>query len=87
MSQKKLYRYFRKEYLRKYKWLIYSKKQDGAFCKYCATFQSLAARGLDKAQLVIGPLSDYRDPTGALRRHENSSYHTDAFSSANDWLR
>ena len=62
-------------------------KQDGAFCKYCATFQSLAARGLDKAQLVIGPLSDYRDPTGALRRHENSSYHTDAFSSANDWLR
>jgi len=94
-TKKPMFRYFKKDLLNKEKfgsWLIWSKKEKGAYCKFCAIFQKKQKRvgrteSNNKWQLVDRPLSDYKDLNQDLLRHQRAAYHTESVAATEAWLR
>jgi hypothetical protein len=94
-TKKQRFRYFNRELLSKEKhgrWLIYSKKRKGLFCKFCAIFEKLRKKERKPAQtdgwrLIDRPLASFNKINEVLKRHADAGYHTDSVSAADQWLR
>ncbi|KAJ4432415.1 hypothetical protein ANN_21034 [Periplaneta americana] len=69
---------FQKRWLQRWKWLAYSDKQNGAFCKYCVLFAPQEV-GMHKAtptgRLVNQPFDNWKHACETFNRHEKLQYH------------
>jgi len=72
-------------------WLVWSKKKEGLYCKYCALFEKEANAKRDREktewQLIDRPFVDYKKINDVLKNHAVASYHTDFVAAADQWLR
>lgn len=59
------------QWMSRWKWLLYLKIVDGAFCRYCLMFSSV--RG--GKYLVRKPFSKWKDTVEHFDKHEEISYH------------
>lgn len=70
---------FQHKWIHKWKWLSYSKKDDGAYCKYCVLFHTSVSVGLGKhenlGQLSITPFNNWKKATERFSEHQQRSYH------------
>ncbi len=71
---------FQYKWFSRWNWLVYSKKMDGAFCKYCCLFHTeTAGKGSHQAvgKLVREPYCRWKDAVENFNLHQKSSYHQD----------
>jgi len=72
-------RHFQKSWLNEFKWLAYSKAQNGAFCKNCVVFGpgSFSGKGSHQSvgQLVSKPLQNWKSVKDICYRHSCLQYH------------
>lgn len=75
-----------------FKWLTYSEKYNGVFCKFCFLFAKYG--GVNKStslnKLVINPLCKFSKllgKTGDLMVHDSSKYHREAVEAADNFLK
>ena len=60
------------KWLDKYEWLVYSIKESGVFCKYCAIFANLLPK---KRNLINRPKNKgWKDSTAEFNKHSTSTY-------------
>lgn len=75
-------RHFQFEWLNKFKWLAYSDKEKGVFCKTCLFFNDFAEAGKGKHQVVetfiTKPYSGLKKALEDFRYHEATQYHRNA---------
>lgn len=66
----------------------FSKKLDGAFCKYCVGFAPNGAgkQGLPLGRLVRTEYSDWRHAQEDFRKHELTAYHANSKLDADNFL-
>ena len=72
-------RYFLKDYLKQYSWLIYSKEACGAFCRYCVLFCK------NKKFLISKPLVKYKNILSDLSAHNKSIHHISSLQDAENF--
>lgn len=79
---------FQFSWLKAREWLVYSKKLDGAFCKYCVSFAPSGAgkQGLPLGRLVRAKYSDWRHAQEDFRKHELTAYHANSKLDAENFL-
>ena len=64
-------RSFRLEWLTNHKWLVYSAKLNGAFCKYCVLFGSVCGKNTERLEkLYSSPLDNRVKATTKFKEHE-----------------
>ncbi|KAH8022550.1 hypothetical protein HPB51_025262 [Rhipicephalus microplus] len=69
---------FQPQWVDRYPWLVYSKKLQGALCKYCVVFASECAGKGEHQRLgcfVTKEFTNYKKVMDALKSHASSSYH------------
>lgn len=80
---------FQRNWINKWKWLIYSKHFDGALCKYCVAF-SKDCVGKGKHQkigvLVDNPFVKWKHAVEKFRDHEKTAYHKESTTLAENFL-
>lgn len=71
---------FQRSWLKQFEWLLYSKLQDGAFCKYCSLFSPSGAgqQSLPVGRLVHEKHDDWKHALEDFRKHEKTRYHADS---------
>lgn len=64
-------------WLQRWKWLVYSKAENGAFCKYCVLFSPLGVseRGLPAGKLVLSKFDNWKKAIQIFNEHENKTFH------------
>ena len=67
-------RRFQHSWLTDFPWLAYSKKEDGAYCRYCVLFPP-SSQSTDLGQLVTQPLSEFSKGRSYLQNHNGRKYH------------
>ncbi|KAK5649293.1 hypothetical protein RI129_000322 [Pyrocoelia pectoralis] len=79
---------FQHNWLKTREWLVYSKKLDGAFCKYCMLFAPAGAgkQGLPLGKLVRVKYSDWRHALEDFNKHQMTTYHANAKVAAENFL-
>lgn len=80
---------FQSTWTEKWKWLIYSKYFDGAFCKYCVAFaKDCVGKGQHQkiGVLVDSPFVKWKHAVEKFRDHEKSAYHKESITLANNFL-
>lgn len=77
---------FQYGWLLRWKWLLYSKFEDGAYCRYCSLFSSFGAgRGFQPlGVLVKKPFNRWKDAVEQFNNHENNEYHKRSLLKAED---
>jgi hypothetical protein len=70
-------RSFKFNWLEDNKWLAYSEKFDGGFCKFCVMFAPSFVTKADQRLLgfVTTPLKKFKDAKEMFRLHESTQYH------------
>ncbi|KAL4153397.1 hypothetical protein QTP88_001230 [Uroleucon formosanum] len=68
---------FQRCWLKRWNWLAYSEKDDGAYCKYCVLF---AGEGGDVGKQTFGnlvkkPFKNWKDAIEVFNNHRNCEYH------------
>lgn len=78
---------FQYNWMTKWNWLLYSKIEDGAFCKYCLLFSSgEGGRGSQSlGVLVKKPFNQWKDAIDQFKYHESTSYHKTNALKASVW--
>ena len=71
-------RSFRHEYLRKYKWLVYSPKQNGGYCLPCVLFASTSDTRKGKGAFVETAFVNFKKAYEMCKTHAERKYHIDA---------
>lgn len=84
-------RYLSKSYFEKYKWLTYSKKMSGLFCKYCVLFSDKGGRykTIELSKFVSKPLQKYAKllgKDGDLEVHSRNHYHVTCVQIADNFM-
>lgn len=84
-------RYLSKIYFEKYKWLTYSKKMSGLFCKYCVLFSDKGGRykTIQLLKFVSKPLQKYAKllgKDGDLEVHSRNHYHVACVEVADNFM-
>lgn len=82
-------RKFNYTWLDTYKWLVYSKSDDGAYCKYCFIFapHQVGKYSLQNTgQLVNSPYKNWKNALEHFRAHQYSHYHQSATTKADNFL-
>ena len=77
------YRRFRKKWLEKYPWIVYSFAAEGAFCLPCALF---APSKHERGKLVVTPFKSWQKFTTTAEKHAQLNYHRHAVVEASDYL-
>ena len=80
---------FQLTWLKRYPWLVYSQKFEGAFCKMCVLFFSEHAgkgRHQPLKSFVLQPFTKWKDALEKFRDHEKSHHHKSATVSAENYL-
>lgn len=68
-------RSFQFSWLVKNNWLVYSKSNYGAFCKYCMLFGKSTSHNADVGILVNRPFTKWKKALEAFKNHSASQYH------------
>lgn len=80
---------FQHAWLSRFRWLLYSKVQDGAYCKYCCLFMrygNVGKGGHEKAgRLVKTPFNNWKDAIECFCEHEKSQYHANCQEKATNF--
>lgn len=84
-------RFLNKAHFEKFNWLVYSKKSDGVFCKFCILFANKGGKdkNIDLKSLVTVPLTKFAKilgKDGIFSKHNQHIYHLNAVSTSNDFL-
>lgn len=84
-------RYLNRTYFETYKWLVYSPKKNGLYCKYCVLFADKGGKcnNVVLQKLVAIPLIKYAKisgKTGDLAVHNSHQYHVNAITTAEYFL-
>ena len=69
---------FQYKWFSRWNWLLYSKKLDGAFCKYCVVFHvETVGKGSHQelGKLTKEPYRNWKDAIENFNSHEKSTYH------------
>lgn len=79
---------FRKNWLTEFHWLAYSKKYDGAFCRYCPFFTpgGVGRGGQVPKSLVTTAFTRWKDAKEQFRYHQDLNYHKNAVISAQNFI-
>jgi len=72
-KQKKLK--FQLSWLDKWKWLAYSHKEDGAYCKYCVIFNKMEGGSQVLGNFCLKPFKIWYKAIEEFYFHENCKYH------------
>ena len=76
-------RIFLRTWLKEYEWLIYSKKLEGAFCKYCVLF----ARTSERINFVNQPKTKkWKHASTEFRSHNSSTIHQECAIKAENFI-
>lgn len=82
---------FQSQWLHKFPWLVYSKKNDGALCKYCVLFSKDTAGkgGHQKLRLLVKePYRNWKDALEYFKNHQDKCiYHKAAMESGSNFIR
>lgn len=76
ISQK---RNFKIEWLKQYRWLVYSRHLKGGLCKHCVVFRPIVKRGLLGA-FIVSEFTKYKDFHFHAKKHMQSEWHRDSVS-------
>ncbi|VVC41661.1 Hypothetical protein CINCED_3A008444 [Cinara cedri] len=85
-------RFLKKNHFEEFKWLVYSEKAGGVFCKYCvlfAKFKGSEDKNMAIKSLVTVPLTKYAKiigKNGYLIKHQQNMYHMNAVLTTIDFL-
>lgn len=82
-------RKFQYDWLENYKWLIYSKSEDGAYCKYCFIFSQKEVghnSGQITGHLVSDPYRNWKKALESFQKHQTTQYHRAASIKADNFL-
>ncbi|KAF0755562.1 zinc finger MYM-type protein 1-like, partial [Aphis craccivora] len=80
-------RNFKIEWLKQYRWLVYSKHLKGGLCKHCAVFRPVVKRGLLGA-FIVSAFTKYKDFHFHAKKHNmQSEWHRDSVSQSKDFLK
>ncbi|XP_060878228.1 zinc finger MYM-type protein 1-like [Metopolophium dirhodum] len=79
-------RNFRIEWLKQYRWLVYSRHLKGGLCKHCVVFRPVVKRGLLGA-FIVSEFTKYKDFHFHAKKHMQSEWHTDLVSQSTDFLK
>ncbi|XP_060858111.1 52 kDa repressor of the inhibitor of the protein kinase-like isoform X2 [Metopolophium dirhodum] len=78
---------FKHHWLNAYKWLAYSEKYQGAFCKYCVVFSTNGGIGGQKlGTLVLEAFTNYKKAIEVFKKHANLEYHKTALLKSDNFL-
>lgn len=81
---------FQSQWLQKFPWLVYSKKNDGALCKYCVLFAKDTAGkgGHQKLRLLVKePYRNWKDALECFKNHQGKCvYHKAAMESGSNFI-
>lgn len=77
-------RKFQLKWLDSYKWLCYSKKFDGSFCRYCVFFRDTA--NFRYGMFVLQPCKKVKKSLELFKLHEKTNYHKNAIMTADSLL-
>ncbi|GBN74464.1 hypothetical protein AVEN_235918-1 [Araneus ventricosus] len=74
---------FQSNWLNRFKWLVYSEKDEGAYCKFCVVF----APDLNVQQTFISkPHNKYRTAIEEYLKHQNSKIHQNTVHGCSHFL-
>lgn len=82
-------RKFNHSWLETFTWLVYSKSEDGAYCKYCFLFSPKQVGNVSSqnvGQLVIHPYRNWKKAVEHFQHHQNLQYHRTAVIKADNFL-
>ena len=78
------------DWLKRFPWLVYKARLDGAFCRFCVLFEKHVSVGHSAnklGQLMTSPLMEWTSAVRKLTRHEESSpVHKDAVLLADNFV-
>ncbi|XP_060875233.1 uncharacterized protein LOC132948668 [Metopolophium dirhodum] len=77
---------FRIEWLKQYRWLVYSRHLKGGLCKHCVVFRPVVKRGLLGA-LIVSEFTKYKDFHFHAKKHMQSEWHRDSVSQSTEFLK
>lgn len=88
-QNKKHNRKFQLNWLEQFKWLSYSAKDMGGYCKVCVLFgREEGGRGNQALKkLVTVPLSSYKDALSDFQTHEKNKYHVKNFLKSENFVK
>lgn len=72
---------FQYQWLNSYKWLLYSSKDDGAYCRYCVFFCNEAVgkgSNVKAKTLVTNPYRNWKNALEQFSYHQKLTYHENA---------
>ena len=73
---------FQYRWLEKYPWLVYSKRLDGGFCKFCVLF----VRNREKLGVLVNkPFTSWVKVNNTAENHASYNYHIRAVETALDF--
>lgn len=79
---------FRSQWLEEFHWLVYSEKEEGAYCKFCVVFAHSGGIGSQPlGQLVKCKFDNWKKAKEILRQHGESKYHIDSVIVAENFLK
>ena len=71
-------RSFQHQYLRRYKWLVYSQQQNGGYCLPCVLFAQSTDARKGKGMFVETAFTNFRKAYDICNAHADRQYHKDA---------
>ena len=71
-------RSFRHQYLKKYKWLIYSRQENGGYCLPCVLFAGSTDVRKGKGALVESAFNNFKKMYDVYDTHASREYHKGA---------
>lgn len=79
---------FKKNWLTEFHWLAYSKKYDGAYCRYCPFFRPVGVgRGAQAPKsLVTTAFNRWKDAKEQFRYHQDLAYHKKSIISGQHFI-
>lgn len=68
--------------------MVYSKAENGAFCKYCVLFSpsGVGERGLPAGKLVLSKFDNWKKAIEVFNEHENKTFHRNSALDADQFL-
>lgn len=82
-------RKFNHSWLETFTWLVYSKTEDGAYCKYCFLFSPKQVGNVSSqnvGRLVIHPFKNWKKAVENFQHHQNLQYHRTAVIKADNFF-
>ncbi|KAF0747872.1 zinc finger MYM-type protein 1-like, partial [Aphis craccivora] len=77
---------FQYKWLDRWKWLAYSKSQNGVYCKYCISFSPEEVCSQKLGKFVLTKFDDWAHAIDKFNEHQKNKYHLTAISKVDGFL-